>query len=116
MRIVSAVLPIVIYFFFEAGASFIHDEVAEATYEGDFATVQRLAAFDLQLDGSPYEWHYTPLHGAVMSGDRRIVEYLLRMKVDPNRPSDNGETPLKSARSSKRNDLEAMLIAAGAWK
>jgi hypothetical protein len=117
MRMLMASVPLGIYLFCLEVASYVlHDKVAEAAYRGDMDTVQRLATFDPVLSGSPWEWHYTPLYGAVQSGNRQIVEYFLRMNVDPNRPSDHGETPLKLARSSKRNDLEAMLIAAGASK
>ena len=114
-RLLAAMIPLALLGLASPMVSYvIHDEVAEAAYAGNLRKVQWLAPFDMELSDSPEEDHFTPLYFAIMGGKRDVVVYLLSRGVDPNRPSDHGEIPLKEAKASKQQDIAALLIAAGA--
>ena len=116
-RLLAAMVPLTVLIFASPVLSYlIHDEIAEAAYAGNLRKVQWLAPIDMELSGSPAEDHYTPLCYAAMGGKRDVVVYLLSRGVDPNRPSDHGEIPLKEARIRNQKGIAALLIAAGAHK
>lgn len=84
-----------------------------AAREGDTATVGRLLAEGVDVDGGS-RGGPTPLHHAAVAGAARVVEQLLAAGADANAAMSAGRTPLHHAVRQGHAGVVDRLLAAGA--
>ncbi len=70
--------------------------------------VNALSEVDVRLIGFRKST-LTPLHLAVIHGNREMVRFLLERGADPNKPDDSGRTPLHSAVAGGHTEIVALL-------
>jgi ankyrin repeat protein len=92
-------------------ASAAADDIHEAAYRGDLATVQRLIAGDKSLLNARTSSQETPLHRAAQAGQVEVVRFLIGQGVEVNATAYNGFTPLSLTTGGS---VAKLLIDAGA--
>ena len=85
-----------------------------AARDGDTAKVQALLQDNPNLAASKDNLGETPLHWAVFSGYKGIVDLLITDKADVNATDISGETPLHDAAFGGHKDMAELLLANGA--
>jgi len=90
------------------------ERLFSAASNGDMATVERLVAQGVDINGDHMDWRKTPLMAATHSGHTDIIRFLLNHHADVNRRDNNGTDALHEAIENHHPDIVRLLKAAGA--
>lgn len=85
--------------------------MTSSRFDGRYEAVMALLKKGAKLD-SGYKW----MHCAVLSGDVRIVQYMIKKGINVNELDDNGNSPIRKAKISRAGgvrDIIRVLKAAG---
>jgi ankyrin repeat protein len=89
------------------------DEIHDAAKAGDSAKIETLIKENSKLVFSKNDFDMTPLHWAVLKGNKEVVELLLVNKADVNAKDNGGDTPLYYAAKYGRKEIMELLLANG---
>ena len=86
----------------------------DAVKRGDVSGLRHLLEQNpTYVNGKDQEFGATPLHWAVLKGQKTVVAYLIVAGAGTSVGNNQGETPLQVAERTKRQDLVPFLIPAG---
>ena len=97
----------------------VKNKIIDAAKKGDYNTVQKLVdrsitPVNLNSLNIKNENGKTALHEAVQKGDKKTIEFLVRLGADVNTKSTSGETPLHLAVSYDYKNIVEFLLKHGA--
>lgn len=97
-------------------AYFLDEEMANAAWQDDMATVKTMLARGASPNAQSTDGIKTALTGAAESGHDKIVQLLLQRGADVDKIDGTGKTALQSAVAAKHPKVAQMLRNAGAKK
>ena len=92
------------------------DEIHEAAKKGNLDKIQKILDERPEILDSPDGSGFTPLHWAVIFGQKDMIKYLIARGADikGHNKALRGWTPLQSALFAYNNDVSDLLVAQGA--
>ena len=93
-------------------------DIYEAAKNGDVDTIRNILEKNPKLLDVPNRYGFTPLHQAVIYGQKKMIVYLIGKGADIKGKNIalRGWTPLQSALFAYNNDISDLLVAHGALK